>query len=92
MDKGWGFDGNFDFPTFTPSIKVTRTTGLVSDGTMKKHVCHSFVTSGKIRYLTDCTHKLSGQEVNLPDEFTNDFNTEDYTEAVERLDFRKKPN
>lgn len=31
------------------------------------HQCHSFVTDGKINFLTDSTHKLSGQTVDLPD-------------------------
>lgn len=26
-------------------------------------VCHSFITDGMIQYLTDCTHKLSGQTI-----------------------------
>lgn len=30
-------------------------------------VCHSFVTDGKIQFLGDCTHKLAGQTVELPD-------------------------
>ena len=30
-------------------------------------VCHSFVTNGRIQYLGDCTHKLAGQTVDLPD-------------------------
>lgn len=30
-------------------------------------VCHSFVTDGHIRFLSDCTHDLSGQTVPLPD-------------------------
>lgn len=29
--------------------------------------CHSFVTNGTIRFLTDSTHALAGQEVPLPD-------------------------
>lgn len=28
-------------------------------------VCHSFVTDGSIQYLNDCTHKLSGQKLQL---------------------------
>jgi hypothetical protein len=28
-------------------------------------VCHSFVTDGKIQYLSDCTHKLAGQTIDL---------------------------
>lgn len=28
-------------------------------------VCHSFVTDGKIQFLSDCTHELAGQAVDL---------------------------
>jgi hypothetical protein len=34
---------------------------------MKCVVCHSFVTDGKIQFLNDTTHPLSGQTVDLPD-------------------------
>ncbi|MFA6487699.1 MAG: DUF6527 family protein [Sideroxydans sp.] len=30
-------------------------------------VCHSFVTDGRIQFLGDCTHKLAGQTVDIPD-------------------------
>lgn len=30
-------------------------------------VCHSFVTAGSIQFLDDCTHKLAGKTVELPD-------------------------
>lgn len=30
-------------------------------------VCHSFVTDGRIQFLSDCTHHLAGQTVDLPD-------------------------
>jgi len=30
-------------------------------------VCHSFVRDGKIEFLTDSTHHLAGQTVDLPD-------------------------
>ena len=30
-------------------------------------VCHSFVRDGRIEYLSDCTHALAGQTVDLPD-------------------------
>lgn len=33
----------------------------------KCRVCHSFVTDGRIQFLTDCTHALAGQTVELPD-------------------------
>lgn len=29
--------------------------------------CHSFVTDGRIQFLGDCSHKLAGQTVDLPD-------------------------
>lgn len=29
--------------------------------------CHSFVTDGRIQFLSDCTHALVGQTVDLPD-------------------------
>lgn len=29
-------------------------------------VCHSFVTNGKIEFLSDCTHSLAGKTVELP--------------------------
>ena len=30
-------------------------------------VCHSFVKDGLIQFLNDCTHRLAGQTVDLPD-------------------------
>lgn len=29
--------------------------------------CHSFVTDGRIQFLSDCTHSLAGQTVDLPE-------------------------
>lgn len=60
----WEFNGNLDNPTFTPSIlsKVTRTDGS------KTMVCHLYVKDGKIQYLTDCTHSLAGQTIEMPDQ------------------------
>ena len=57
----WGFNGNVDAPTFTPSVLVRYSW---SDG---PRVCHSFVTDGRIQFLGDCTHNLAGQTVDLPD-------------------------
>lgn len=31
------------------------------------HVCHSYITNGWIQFLTDCTHHLAGQTVQIPD-------------------------
>jgi hypothetical protein len=57
----WEFNGDMDKPTFSPSIRVEYPT---KD---KVHICHSFVKDGKIQYLGDCTHKLAGQTIELPE-------------------------
>lgn len=65
----WGFNGNYDRPTFSPSILVTYNgpdAGMDhGDYTAPPAVCHSFVTDGQIQFLTDCTHELAGQTVPL---------------------------
>ena len=71
----WGFNGDFEKPTITPSILVTGTQRLTDEEYDKimggekivprPLVCHSFVTDGRIQYLNDCTHDLKGQTVNL---------------------------
>ncbi len=69
----WGYNGNPDAPTFTPSVLVTwnEPSDLPEefDDTSKdrKIVCHSFVTDGRIQFLGDCTHALAGQTVDMPD-------------------------
>lgn len=59
-NQTWGFNGDLDKPTFTPSILVTHP-GKPSPR------CHSFVTDGKIQFLNDCTHELAGKTVELPE-------------------------
>lgn len=59
----WGFNGNMDKPTFTPSILATWDHGPNT----VKYTCHSFVTDGRIQFLNDCTHQLAGQTVDLND-------------------------
>lgn len=66
----WDWNGDVDRPTFSPSILVR--TGRAVDPTFKPEpgdppeVCHSFVTDGRIQFLTDSTHDLAGQTVDLP--------------------------
>lgn len=63
----WGYNGNPDAPTFTPSVLV-RYEGADADTPEGiPSVCHSFVTDGRIQFLGDCTHHLAGQTVDLPD-------------------------
>lgn len=55
----WGWNNDIVRPTFTPSIMVWR------DDPTKR--CHSYVTDGKIQFLSDSFHSLKGQTVELPD-------------------------
>ena len=60
----WGFDGDFERPSFTPSIMMN---GPGPTHSPDAPVCHSYVTKGRILFLQDCTHELAGQTVDLPD-------------------------
>jgi hypothetical protein len=61
----WGWNGSFDSPTFSPSVKVTWEYGEGAE--RKAFCCHSFVNNGRIQFLPDSTHKLAGQTVDLPE-------------------------
>lgn len=56
LGAGWNFNGDEYKPTLTPSIMSKGGFG----------VCHSYVTDGKIQFLSDSTHELSGKTVELP--------------------------
>ena len=81
FDERWEFNGNVDKPTFSPSLLVRfrRPKGYTNDnpapmgydGPYENMVCHSFVTDGRIRFLSDCTHELAGQTINM-EESKND--------------------
>ncbi|KQX35347.1 ammonia monooxygenase [Devosia sp. Root436] len=78
----WGYNGNPDAPTFTPSVLVkvghycagqegkdcwcTYEARTGKPAPFKCAICHSFVTNGRIQFLGDCTHALAGQTVPLP--------------------------
>lgn len=64
INNTWTFNGDMERPTITPSVKVTWPQGKGKPD----RICHSFVTDGKIQFLSDCTHSLAGQTVDL-DEF-----------------------
>jgi len=57
----WTFNGDLERPTFAPSILVTY--GKASAGKR----CHSYVRDGRIQYLSDCTHAMAGQTIELPE-------------------------
>lgn len=57
----WQFDGNTQSPTVQPSIVVRY-----GDEPGAKR-CHLFLVNGQLQFLGDCTHKLAGQTVPLPE-------------------------
>lgn len=73
--NAWGFNGDYEHPTFTPSVLVRGFQDITDDehaALMRSErierralVCHSFITDGKIQFLNDCTHALAGQTVAL---------------------------
>jgi hypothetical protein len=77
VNNTWQFNGDLDKPTFSPSILLRGTVPITDDEaekimngeriTPKPLVCHSFVTDGKIQFLSDCTHELAGHTVELPE-------------------------
>lgn len=65
-------------PTFTPSVLVTGVQQMTEEEhaaylrgeglpEARPFTCHSFVTDGRIQFLSDCSHALAGQTVPLPD-------------------------
>lgn len=85
INDSWSFNGNYDSPTFSPSILVrgteytkkgwdeydewTKTKIMPPSGRFETipTICHSFVRDGKIEYLSDCTHELAGQTLEIED-------------------------
>ena len=73
----WGFNGNIDKPTFTPSLLATSGHYVTGESPADCwpcqnnknacYICHSFITNGRIQFLGDCTHELKGQTVDLPE-------------------------
>lgn len=78
----WDFNGDYDKPTLSPSVLVTTGhyiaghTGKCWCDYQREHPndkvfgcsrCHSFIRDGKIQYLSDCTHELAGQTVEMQD-------------------------
>lgn len=57
----WTFNGDAEAPTISPSINAWREYG----GDRETQRCHSFVESGRIRFLADCTHKHAGKTLDL---------------------------
>ncbi len=77
----WGWNGDVDRPTFTPSVLVRRTMHCppVTPENYEEwkanpwtqhdveQVCHTFIKDGQVQFLGDCTHQFAGQTLDLPD-------------------------
>lgn len=59
----WGFDGNLQKPTLTPSIKTSIPDPSGIPGKPPLFVCHSFLKAGVFQFLNDSTHKYKGKKV-----------------------------
>jgi hypothetical protein len=53
----WEWNGDLEKPTVSPSILTTFQAGP----------CHVFIRDGVIDFLSDCWHKLAGQQVPMVD-------------------------
>lgn len=60
----WGFNGDHDAPTFSPSVLTTWRDHSTTPPTEQR--CHTYVQGGQVRFLGDCTHALAGQTLPLP--------------------------
>lgn len=56
--KRWTFNGDFEKPTFSPSLLIT----MPSDPNYR---CHLFVREGKIKFCSDSNHEFSGQTIEM---------------------------
>lgn len=66
FDDRWKFNEDLEKPTISPSFLQQGSLGF--DGEKQNYgTCHSFIKEGKIQFLTDCTHDLKGQTVDLID-------------------------
>lgn len=65
----WEFTGDPDNPTFAPSLLIPEQ--IYTDPENNLARCHSFIRNGQFQYLSDCTHELVGQTVDMVDVKTN---------------------
>lgn len=57
----WSWNEDVDYPTLKPSVRT------LIDRYFTPIICHSFITEGKVRFLSDCTHSLVNQTIDLID-------------------------
>lgn len=58
FNSTWSYNGDGNKPTVSPSILVTN---------HDEKRCHSFIREGRIEFLSDCSHAMAGQTVELPE-------------------------
>lgn len=64
--RAWGFNGNEEKPTFTPSVLVHSAGRLGDDGKrFETPRCHFFVRNGRIEFCGDSQHALAGKTVDM---------------------------
>ncbi len=72
----WAFDGNFEQPTFTPSLHYQHHRGNWGDTDLEGNTtwipegnaitdCHLVVTKGCIAYMGDCPHEFKGETIDM---------------------------
>lgn len=61
FDSGWNFDGDMEYPTFSPSLHINKD--------IKEERCHFILKNGIIDFFGDCFHKLKNTKVELPNHF-----------------------
>lgn len=62
FDDRWKFNGDFEKPTFRPSMLVEYPVENKESGHVREHF---FVTDGRIEYLQDCHHDYAGKTVDM---------------------------
>ena len=62
----WTFNGDLEKPTFSPSLLVRVPIFREGQPAGDRTRCHSFIRNGQIQYLSDCSHELASQTVDLP--------------------------
>lgn len=76
----WSWNRDVNKPTFGPSIKVEGHRPITDEEVVRilagedlsketAFLCHSFVIDGKIQFLSDCTHSLANQTVDMVEEW-----------------------
>lgn len=78
--KAWGFNGDEEKPTLTPSVLVTSghfagpgdcwctyEERFGKPAPFKCDRCHCFIRNGMIEFLSDCSHALAGKTVPIPE-------------------------